>query len=521
MSGNPRTMRSSRGPAAVSRHAHRLVRADRSLPRAAGHPVRTVVIGGGIAGMTSALLLAERGVAVTLLERGERLGGRLAAWPRPLADGSVQMVGHGFHAFFRQYYNWRSVLRRIDPSLSFLRPAEHYPVVSRAWPDEDFGGLPGKPPWNLFALMARSPSLRMREMRDVDGPAATALLRYARARTYRDYDTMSAADYLDRLAMPDRARALLFDVFAHSFFNHAAQMSAAEMIMQFHFYFLRNAEGLDFDAPDDDYQTSIWTPLCERLQALGADIRTGAAVDRIEPGWTVTLTGGARVHADHVVLATDPAAARRIVAASPGLARRAPRLASQIETVRTTAPYVVSRIWTDRDVAAGRAVFSSVAREPLLDSVSLFHRVERGSARWSRRTGGAVVELHAYAADAGVDAGTAARDMWSQLTGIWPETRGLRALDSDTRIGYDAPAFDVGSDATRPGVPTDADGLFLAGDWVRMPFPCALMERSAASAAVAANAILRRHGVHPVQVYSVPPRGLLTGPRRTARSPHR
>ncbi|GAA2854016.1 dehydrogenase [Actinoplanes cyaneus] len=506
-------MTPSHGHGSRSRHAHRVTHVDRSLPRTIGHPARTVVVGGGIAGMTAALLLAERGVAVTVLERDDRLGGRLSAWPKRLADGSTEMVGHGFHAFFRQYYNWRNILRRIDPSLSFLRPAGQYPVVSRAWPDEDFGGLPGRPPWSLLALIARSPSLRLREMRDVDGPAATALLRYSRTRTYQEFDTMSAAEYLDRLAMPDRARALLFDVFAHSFFNPAGQMSAAEMIMQFHFYFLRNAEGLDFDAPDDDYQTSIWTPLCERLQALGADIRTGATVDRIEPGWTVTLAGGATVRADHVVLATDPGSARRLVAASPAVAGLAPLLARQIATVRTTAPYAVSRIWTDRDVAADRAMFSSVAREPLLDSVSLFHRVERGSARWARRTGGAVVELHAYAADAGLDAPTADREMWSQLGGIWPEARGLRAVDSDTRIGYDAPAFEVGSDVTRPGVTTGADGLFLAGDWVRMPFPCALMERSAASAATAVNAILRRHGVREVPVYSVPPRGMLAGRR--------
>ena len=367
----------------TSRHARRLVRVDRSLPQKVGHPVRTVVVGGGIAGMTAALLLAERGVAVTLLERDERLGGRLSAWPKRLADGSTQMVGHGFHAFFRQYYNWRHVLRRIDPSLSFLRPAEHYPVVSRTWPEEDFGGLPGGPPWSLAALLARSPSLRLREMRDVDGPASVALLRYSRAQTYREFDSMSAAEYLDRLAMPERARALLFDVFAHSFFNHAAEMSAAEMIMQFHFYFLRNPEGLDFDAPDDDYQTAIWAPLSERLQALGADLRTGAGVDRIEPGWTVTLTGGEQITADHVVLATDPASARAVVAASSGLP---PRLTSEMATVATTAPYAVSRFWTDRDVAAERAVFSGVAREPLLDSVSLFHRIERGSARWARRS---------------------------------------------------------------------------------------------------------------------------------------
>ena len=493
----------------TSRHARRLIAVDRSLPPTARERVRTVVVGGGIAGVSAAVLLAERGVAVTLLERDERLGGRLAAWPKTLADGSRQMVGHGFHAFFRQYYNWRNVLRRVDPTLSFLRPVRGYPVVSRDWPQEDFGGLPGTPPWSLLALMVRSPSLRTREMRDVDGPTSLALLRYSREETYRSFDAMPAATFLDRLGMPDRARAMLFDVFAHSFFNRAADMSAAEMIMQFHFYFLRNAEGLGFDAPTDDYQTAIWEPLTARLEKLGAEIRTNAAVDRIEPGWTVTLTGGEQITADHVVLAADPRSAREIVAASPGLARHAPRLAAQMATVRTTAPYVVSRVWTDRDVAPERAVFTGVSREPTLDSISLFHRAEEGAARWARRTGGAVVELHEYAADANADAATSAPRMWAQLNALWPETAGMTAVDSDSRSGDDAPAFHVGSDATRPGVGTDAAGLYLAGDWVRMPFPSALMERSAASAALAVNAILRSHGLRPRQIFSVPPKGLL------------
>ena len=76
-------------------------------------------------------------------------------------------------------------------------------------------------------------------------------------------------------------------------------------------------------------------------------------------------------------------------------------------------------------------------------------------------------------------------------------------------MGRDAPAFGLDSDATRPGVETDAPGLYLAGDWVRMPFPAALMERAAGSALLAVNAILNRHGASPEPVLSVVPRGLL------------
>ena len=35
-----------------------------------------VVMGGGLAGLSCAVALAERGIAATVLEAGERLGGR-------------------------------------------------------------------------------------------------------------------------------------------------------------------------------------------------------------------------------------------------------------------------------------------------------------------------------------------------------------------------------------------------------------------------------------------------------------
>ncbi len=505
-------------PPPTARHAHRLVEARPDLPQLVEPGVRAVVIGGGIAGTTAALLLAERGLDVTLVERDPQLGGRLAAWPHTLADGSRQMVEHGFHGFFRQYYNWHNILRRIDPELRFLQPAGRYPVISRRWPEENFSGLPKRPPANLLALVLRSPSLRLRELRGVDGQAALPLLNYSAEETYRLFDHLSAADFLDALGMPDRARANLFDVFAHSFFNHQKEMSAAEMIMQFHFYFLRNPEGLEFDAPSQDYEAAIWTPLADQLRALGAEIRTGTAVDRIEPGWTISLRDGDTLVADHVVLAADCGAARELVAASPGLKQSAPSFVAQMETLRTAPPYAVSRLWTDRDVAEHRSVFTSVAQEPTLDSVTLYHRIQRSAGQWARRHGGAVIELHAYAAPDGVDAVDLTKRMWAELGELWPETRQMSVVDVVERVGRDAPAFGLGSDATRPGVRTDAAGLYLAADWVRMPFPAALMERAAGSAVLAVNAILAEHGVGPEPVLSVAPRGLLA-PRRPAGRP--
>lgn len=75
-----------------------------TLP-AAGQTPHVAVVGGGIAGMGAAVCLAERGVRVTLLERDDRLGGRVSAWPVSASDQPDQglVTSRGFHAFFRQY----------------------------------------------------------------------------------------------------------------------------------------------------------------------------------------------------------------------------------------------------------------------------------------------------------------------------------------------------------------------------------------------------------------------------------
>ncbi|MET7748313.1 FAD-dependent oxidoreductase [Micromonospora sp. NPDC005367] len=480
------------------------------------HPVAAVVVGGGIAGMSAAVVLAERGVRVTVLESSATLGGRLAAWPEQLADG-VQQVEHGFHAFFRQYYNWRSILRRIDPALGFLRPVPGYPILADRWPTEEFGDLPAVPPLNLLALLARSPSIRLPDLRRMDRDAALPLLSYHPVRTYAELDDTSADELLDSLRLPDRARAMLFEVFAHSFFNHESEMSAAELVAQFHFYLLGNGEGLAFDAPDEDYTAAIWTPLARHLERHGGRVLTGAAATALHPtgaGWRVLTDGGIGHEAAHVVLAVDPPALAELVRASPALAAHAPRLvAAMLRFGVPGPPYAVARYWFDGDVRPDRAIFNGVSRQSTLDSVTLYHRLERESRRWAERTGGSVLELHAYACEPDVPATVLAERMRGELAALWPEVAELSTRELRARVQARAPAFTPGSHAQRPGVRTDADGVYLAGDGIATEFPSALMERAAATGIIAANHILRAERAAAEPVYSVRPRGLLA--RRT------
>jgi isorenieratene synthase len=482
---------------------------------AAGRP-RVVVIGGGIAGASAAVVLAERGLPVVICEAADRLGGRLGAHPRTLPDGTLQWVDHGFHGFFRQYYNWRRILRRISAGPEpLLHPLGSYPVTSARWPDEEFDRLPPTPPLSILALTLRSPSLRLRELARADHTIGLSLLGFDAGQTYAHLDQVSAEQLLAAVRLPERARLMLFNVFAHSFFNDAASMSAAEMVAMFHFYFLANPEGLGMDAPHADYQSAIWTPLARYLRQRGAQLQTGTAVtgiDRDPAGpWQIRAGTGATLTADEVLLATDAGTAARILCASPDATSGDQRLAAVVARPRTGPPYAVARYWLDGDVRPERAQFTSIADPGILDSVTLYHRFETGARSWHERTGGSVVELHAYACPPGVAAADLGAAMLAELGQLWPETRRLHRVDQHCQVGTDAAGFPVGGHAATPGVRTHVPGLTLAGDWVATPFPSALMERAAATGIGAANVILAAHGYRTEPVWSVPPRGILAG----------
>ena len=73
-----------------------------------GRHVRAVVIGGGLAGITAAIALAQAGHEVTLLEAKPRLGGATMSFTR---DGLV--IDTGQHVFLRCCTAYRGLLDRL------------------------------------------------------------------------------------------------------------------------------------------------------------------------------------------------------------------------------------------------------------------------------------------------------------------------------------------------------------------------------------------------------------------------
>lgn len=270
----------------MTAHADRRRRtlpAPTGLPDAGALPSRprVAVVGGGIAGLAAATGLAERGVAVEVIEREPYLGGRVGGWTE--RDGSVDLaMNRGFHAFFRQYYNLRALLARIDPRLRMLTPVEDYPLIDGAGRRDSFRGLPRTPPWNAVAFAARSPTFRLRDFTRIDARAAAPLAAVSVPGTYERLDHIDAAAFLENIRFPEAARHLAFEVFSRSFFADPAKLSAAELATMFHIYFLGSAEGLIFDVPCANYDSALWQPMCGYLEGRGVRFRLGTAALGIE-----------------------------------------------------------------------------------------------------------------------------------------------------------------------------------------------------------------------------------------------
>ena len=480
--------------------------APRGLPSATAlsSQPRAVVVGAGIAGLAAAAGLAERGIGVDVVERQEYLGGRVGAWTEHV-DGEELPMNRGFHAFFRQYYNLRALLGRVDPTLSMLTAVDDYPLIDGAGRQDTFRGLPQTPPWNALVFALRSPTFRLTDLLRIDARAAAPLAAVSLPDIFDRLDHIDAETFLKSINFPEAARHLAFEVFSRSFFASPTELSAAELATMFHIYFLGSSEGLIFDVANSNFDTALWEPLRGYLVGLGVRFHQGISVSRVSSGdgqrFRVHTDTGDQLDADAVVLATDITGLQRIVEASPGLGNDLWR--ARIKRLRIAPPFLVQRLWLDRPVAVGRAAFLGTSGHEPVDNISVVDRYERQAADWAQRTGGSLVELHSYAVES-----TQPRDaMLGQLHTLYPETKGARIVHERVLEHHDCPLFAPGSYAHRPSVLTPQPGLVLAGDGVRIDLPVALMERAATTGWTAANEILQRWGLTGHELCTVPTQG--------------
>jgi isorenieratene synthase len=221
---------------------------------------------------------------------------------------------------------------------------------------------------------------------------------------------------------------------------------------------------------------------------------------------------GELIPADAVILATEVRGLERLAEASD-LRRHAPRLAESAASGGEADPYAVVRFWFDQPVLAERTAFYTVAGFDWTDSIAVYSAFQEPYIEWARRTGGSVVEVHAYAIplDSRASLSTYRDGMLAELRTAFPELANAQVLHSESMTQSNFTRFGPGDFAKRPTVRTEIGNLMIAGDHVQLPFPAFLMEAAVASGRLAANALCALDGVEEVAIPTVSWTGKMTG----------
>ncbi|MGW1844961.1 hydroxysqualene dehydroxylase HpnE [Streptomyces sp. NPDC001966] len=450
---------------------------------------RAVVIGGGLAGITSALRLADAGLDVTLLEGRPRLGGLAFSFRR----GELT-VDNGQHVYLRCCTAYRWFLDRIDgTSLAPLQNRLDVPVLDVGRPSGPRLGrlrrnaLPV--PFHLAAGLAGYPHLSLAERAGV-GRAALAL-----GRLDPDdpaLDTVDFGSWLARHGQSSRTIEALWDLVGVATLNATAPNSSLALAAKvFKTGLLSEPGAADIgwaSVPLGEVHNTLARKALDSA-SVRTELRTKAtAITRTGDGGWIVDTGGERIEADTVVLAVPQRETHDLL---PEGALDAPERLLDIGT----SPILNVHVVYDRKVL--RRPFFAALGSPVQ---WVFDRTDA-----SGLTGpGQYLAVSQSAADEEIDLPVAElRTRYlPELERLLPAARGAGIRDffvTRERAATFAPAPGVGR--LRPGARTRAPGLTLAGAWTATGWP-ATMEgavRSGFSAAEAALRALGRPHEHPLQ----------------------
>jgi squalene-associated FAD-dependent desaturase len=457
-------------------------------------PPHVAVVGGGLAGITAAIALAETGTRVTLLESRPRLGGATCSFSR----GGLT-VDNGQHVFLRCCTAYRGLLARLGMTgsvtlqdrfdVTVLRPGGRARLRRTA--------LPG--PLHMGQALASYQHLSYAERLRVV-PAALAMTRLDPASP--ELDGQRFGDWLAAHGQGEHARRALWDLFTVSALNVAgddANLALAATVVKTALLSRRDAADIGIPAvPLGDLHGQAAASLLGRLRAR---VRLGAKAAAVEAlpsgGFLVRLASrdtaggngdGEAIRADGVVLAVPPEIAALLLptTARPGLT--GPQPTGPGPRDEGTGPEATGGFQGGRP--PGPALWLQIATSPIVNVHVVYdRRVTRlpfaaavdSPVQWVfDRTGpsglreGQYLAISLSAADAYADVPAARlrEQFLPALAGLFPAAEQARVVDCFVTRERRATMRQVpGVERLRPAAATATAGLVLAGAWTDTGWP--------------------------------------------------
>lgn len=425
-------------------------------------PPRVVVVGGGLAGLSAAVALAEHGMAVSVFEARPRLGGATHSFQR---EGLP--VDNGQHVFLRCYTAYRGFLERIGVTdrvsiqdrfdVPVLAPDGSRSRLARtALPAPAHLG-PSLASYSLLPLTDRLRALRaVLAMRGLD-PADPAL------------DRRSFGAWLAEHGQREASIRRLWELFIVAALNAPAEESSAALAAKvIQTALLGQPDAADIGVPAVSLDRLHGQPGAGALQRLGASVHTKAKVTALRPvdggsdgsgagtGFAVTVDG-AETKADAVVLGVPHEAAASLL--PPGVNPVQDRLSEL-----GAAPIINVHAVFDRPVTA--LPFVAAVDSPVQ---WVFDRSRIAGLSRSQ-----YLAVSVSAADRYIDRPT--RELRAEFLGalrqLFPRADSARLTSFFvTRERRATFRQSPGSGALRPPAATRLPGLLLAGAWTDTGWP--------------------------------------------------
>ncbi|XP_064611572.1 carotenoid phi-ring synthase-like [Liolophura sinensis] len=478
-----------------------------------------LVIGGGLAGMSAALELSDRGYDVTIREANPELGGKLKTEPANIANKTFQ-VEHGFHAWFHNYYQFKDIRQRLGIDGNFKPWQKVHFVFKKYKPEVIYSS--GPYPFNLMGIINRSPNLNLLSAMGLLG-AVPDLTSYDFRNVYQKYDHMTALQWKEAKGVPTAFYDIILEPAVSVTLNNRSSFSAAELLTFIQLYFLSDSEADHREVVSKDFGTSVINPWADRLRQHGARIHLGSKVNSLVVNMTTGAVTGSDVDPagtkyDYVILSPSLRATQLILTATAQKYASSPKVTSAIDTIMSKVgklqiapPYKVLRAWFDKQLDNSRPdVLETPAFAPI-NLIAQFHMLEDEYKIWASQTGGSVIEFHLYTWPYG---DMADAEVWAKISPtvklIYPEIfeQNFKVLGLHVNSLHDFPSSKAGMAHLRPTVNqpilSGIPNMYLAGDWVNTSYPSALMEKAVSTGREAANYILLNDHVKQATM-TVPP----------------
>lgn len=479
-----------------------------------------VIIGAGVAGLSAALHLAERGLKPLILEaEPDFVGGRVAGGEEVEVDGWRFRQEHGIHGIWSPYKNLQAMLARHG-----IRP-RFVPAMEEEWIYRKHGRIkkaavgtairysPLAAPLHYLNLFVRPRFLRMLSLRDwLSLPLVWGGLMWGVG-----VDPLAENQPLGELRLSDlvkhwapAVRAFFVGLARNGFSATPEDVPLSGFIGFLRFYTLMRRDSWAFSYMPMDGGTSLAEPLAEKAAQFGTAIKIGARVTRVAKttrGWLIDYTQAGSettsISTRQLIFATDSPNTKKIISNSPDLPTSQDLFWPQgLETA-------VVRIWYDtipKKLGEG-GIFTG---EFTIHNFFWLHIIQDQYRRWHRETGGSAIEVHIYGPPATLqepDAVLISRAT-SDVQAAFPELRGHRIHQSIQRNPPTHTMFAVGSPEQHLGIETPWEGIFCCGDWVRDTSPAYFLERACITGIFAANQVLESRQIQtwPTLAYPAPER---------------